>query len=72
MSFEPLRIYKPLIIACTFLQSLGIMLLAMGAIKFYLHEGWPNYCVLGIGLVGLSFTIRLAHKNLKKIQTRTQ
>lgn len=72
MSFKTLSVYKPLIIAYSLIQSLGIMLLAIGAIKFYLHEGWPNYCVLGIGLVGLSFTLRLAHKNLTKIQTRTQ
>lgn len=63
---------KPLTIICSLIQSLGIMLLAIGAIKIYLHEGWPNYCVLGIGLVGLSFTVQLANKHLTKMQTGTQ
>ncbi|RYG18676.1 MAG: hypothetical protein EOO07_08440 [Chitinophagaceae bacterium] len=43
--------------------SLGITLLVIGIIKLYLHEGWPNYIALGLGLIALRlFASKLASK----------
>ena len=60
---NPNKLIKNLSMAgSALIQSLAIMLLTIGAIKFYLHEGWPNYIVVGPGLIGLELMARLACK----------
>jgi hypothetical protein len=44
--------------------SLGFTLLVIGIIKLYLHEGWPNYMALGLGLIALRlFASQLVRKS---------
>jgi hypothetical protein len=58
---EPLKIIYPLS------QSIGIMLVAIGAFKLYLQKCWANYCVLVIGLIGSELISRLTTSTFKRV-----